>query len=73
MLERRCIGNLKHIMSRVQLVCFTYGEMQLWRNCFVGACEYIRYEGKHFFIRQHHSEMAEVIRSRMDTYGRQSK
>lgn len=42
-----------------------YQEMRLWGNYFTGECEYIRYEGKHFFIRQHHGEMAGIIRSRM--------
>ena len=42
-----------------------YQEIRLWENYFTGECEYVRYEGKHFFIRQHNSEMAEVIRSKM--------
>lgn len=50
-----------------------YDEMRLWGNYFIGECEYIRYEGKHFFIRQHQSEMAENIRSGMYSLGRQSK
>ena len=42
-----------------------YSEMRLWTNYFTRECEFIRYEGLHFFIQQHHSEMAEIIRDRM--------
>lgn len=37
-------------------------EMDLWRKYFRGDCEYHCYEGKHFFIQEHHSEMAAVIK-----------
>ena len=40
-------------------------EMKLWENYFVGQVDYHKYEGQHFFIRQNHSAMAEVIRSKM--------
>ena len=40
-------------------------EMELWKRYFTGECEFIQYEGTHFFIRDHHSEMADVIRTRM--------
>ena len=40
-------------------------DMKLWKNIFVGDCRYFRFEGTHFFIQQHHEEMAEVIRNRM--------
>lgn len=40
-------------------------EMELWRNYFVGKCEYYQYAGTHFFIQQHHEEMAKVIREKM--------
>lgn len=38
--------------------------MLLWKNIFVGDCEYFQFEGTHFFITQHHEEMAYIIRSR---------
>ena len=43
-----------------------YEEMRLWKNHFTGVCKFIRYGGMHFFIHQHHSEMAAVIRTEMD-------
>lgn len=38
-------------------------EMMEWRKYFVGDVDFYRYEGNHFFIRQHHKEMAGVIRN----------
>ena len=40
-------------------------EMQQWKRYFTGFCEFIRYEGSHFFIRRHQSEVAAVIRARL--------
>lgn len=40
-------------------------DMKLWKNIFVGDCRYFQFDGTHFFIQQHHEEMAEVIRNRM--------
>ncbi|MBQ9483712.1 MAG: thioesterase [Ruminiclostridium sp.] len=40
-------------------------EMELWKNYFVGRCELYRYEGNHFFIREHHKEIAAVINGKM--------
>lgn len=40
-------------------------DMKLWQNYFVGECEYHCYEGNHFFIKEHHKEMAEVISRKM--------
>ena len=40
-------------------------EMELWKKFFVGQVEFNRYEGTHFFIQEHHSEMAEVIKGRL--------
>ena len=39
--------------------------MEDWRRYFVGDCAFFRYEGTHFFIQEHHGEMADVIRIRM--------
>lgn len=36
-------------------------EMEKWKKIFTGECSFIRYEGNHFFIREHTGEMAEVI------------
>lgn len=40
-------------------------DMKLWENYFIGNSEYYRFDGRHFFIREHHREMAEVILERM--------
>lgn len=40
-------------------------EMRKWERYFTGPCEFIRYEGPHFFIQSHHGEMAAVIRARL--------
>lgn len=41
-------------------------EMDLWKNCFVGKCEFFQFEGTHFFIRNHHAEMADVIKNALE-------
>lgn len=38
-------------------------DMQLWEKYF--PCEYHQYQGTHFFIREHHVEMAKIIREKM--------
>lgn len=35
--------------------------MKLWENYFIGDCEYHRFDGGHFFIQEHHPEIAEII------------
>ena len=40
-------------------------EMKKWGAVFTGECNYYRFEGNHFFIRDHHREMAEIIRKKM--------
>lgn len=40
-------------------------DMRLWEEIFIADCEFKRYEGTHFFIKQHHEEMANDISSRM--------
>ncbi len=42
------------------------GDMMKWHNYFVGECDYYSYEGTHFFIQEHHREMAEIIRKKFD-------
>ena len=36
-------------------------EMELWKKYFTGVCGFHQYDGTHFFIQEHHKEMAEVI------------
>lgn len=38
-------------------------EMELWKKYFIGKCEFFQYEGTHFFIQNHHAEMADVIKN----------
>lgn len=38
-------------------------EMELWKKYFTGKCEFFQYDGTHFFIQNHHSEMADVIKN----------
>ena len=40
-------------------------EMELWSNYFIGDCDYKEFHGNHFFIREYHKEMAEIMFSRM--------
>ena len=41
-------------------------DMKLWKKYFIGECDFIPYEGTHFFIQNHHEEMAERIQLAMD-------
>ena len=41
-------------------------DMKLWKQYFVGNCEFYQYEGTHFFIQHHHTEMAVVIEEKMN-------
>ena len=38
-------------------------EMDLWKRYFTGKCEFFQYDGTHFFIQDHHAEMAAVIKN----------
>lgn len=40
-------------------------EMKQWEKYFTGTVEYKRFDGNHFFIREHHSEMAQIIMDRL--------
>ena len=59
------------LVSKVSATVFysetdtTRTEMELWTRYFVGECDFHQYEGSHFFIQEHHSEMAEVINEKM--------
>ena len=41
-------------------------EMELWKNYFIGNCDFYQFEGMHFFIREHHQEMARIIENKME-------
>ena len=41
-------------------------DMKIWKNYFIGQIEFHQYDGTHFFIQDHHKEMAEVIRRRLN-------
>lgn len=41
-------------------------DMELWKNYFVGDVDFYCYEGNHFFIREHHKEIATVILERIN-------
>ncbi len=36
-------------------------DMELWKKYFTGDCTFYEYEGTHFFIQTHHTEMTEII------------
>lgn len=39
-----------------------YEDMKGWKDYFQGECVFQKYDGNHFFIRNHHQEMADLIR-----------
>ncbi len=41
-------------------------EMEAWRRFFTGTCEYAGFAGNHFFIQEHHEEMARIIAAGME-------
>ena len=40
-------------------------EMELWRDYFIGECEYYDFPGNHFSIQEHYQEMARIMNARM--------
>lgn len=40
--------------------------MEAWRNYFTGSCEFAEFPGHHFFIQEHHAEMARIISAGME-------
>ena len=42
-----------------------YSDMMRWGEFFVGPIRYYKFEGNHFFIREHHEEMARILREEM--------
>ena len=45
-------------------------DMELWRRYFVGDCSFHEFSGTHFFIQQHHREMARIISDNMNGRGK---
>ncbi len=41
-------------------------DMEQWKRYFIGECELKQFDGNHFFMQEHHEEMARVIRQRME-------
>ena len=44
-------------------------EMELWKNYFTGECAYHEFPGNHFFIQEHHSDMARLMNSKIPPRG----
>lgn len=42
-------------------------EMELWKKFFVGECDYYVFEGNHFFIQEHHQEMAQIMCAKLQS------
>ena len=42
-----------------------YSQMEAWKKYFTGRTDFCGYDGTHFFIREHHREMAKVIKGRL--------
>ena len=47
-----------------------YNEMCEWKKYFIGECDFVRYEGSHFFIENYYKDMANVICKTYQTYKR---
>lgn len=41
-------------------------DMNLWKKYFTGECEFFQYDGTHFFIQNHHTEMANAIKDALE-------
>ena len=41
-------------------------DMEAWSRYFTGTCEYAAFPGQHFFIQEHHEEMARMITAGME-------
>ena len=40
--------------------------MSLWKNYFIGECTFYSFEGTHFFISQHHKNIADIMTCRLN-------
>ncbi len=41
-------------------------DMEKWKKYYQGICEFFKFDGSHFFIQQHHEEIARIISYGMD-------
>jgi len=44
-------------------------EIKEWKRYFRGECEFVEFEGNHFFITEHRQELAELIADRLERGG----
>lgn len=42
-----------------------YADMKLWHKYFKGSIDFHRFDGTHFFIKEHHREIADIIKGRL--------
>ena len=42
-----------------------YKKMEEWNNYFINKCDFVQFEGNHFFIYDHCSEIARIIENRL--------
>ena len=42
-----------------------FEDMKQWGKYFIGPVDYREYSGNHFFIREHHKEIAQIIRTKL--------
>lgn len=40
-------------------------DIKQWERYFAGTCEFVRFDGNHFFMQKHYQEMAEIIAGRL--------
>lgn len=43
-----------------------YVDIEKWKNVFVGDIKFYQFEGSHFFIKQHHKPMGDIMIDRME-------
>ncbi len=43
-------------------------DMELWRKYFTGEFDFYQFDGTHFFIQEHHREMANIIKGKMEKH-----
>ena len=41
-------------------------KMKLWKKYFTGKCDFYRYEGKHFFIKDYYNEISKIIKEKIE-------
>lgn len=39
--------------------------MEAWNKYFINKCDFVQFEGNHFFIYDHYSEIARIIENRL--------